>query len=235
MPFVLPGEKEKAMKFKAVIFDLDGTLLDSLTDLANTLNCVFEKNGFPLHSHEKIRYLIGYGMSELVRRALPAESRNMRDLFERLKQEMQEHYAVSWKDNTRPYPGIDELLDWLQASPIKTGVLSNKPDRFTKLCVETLLQDWKFDCVMGHRDGLSHKPDPQGALLMAKEMGVDPSGILYAGDTEVDMLTARAAGMYPLGVLWGFRTKKELLESGAEKLAEKPQEIIELLSKNKAP
>ncbi len=220
------------MKFNAVIFDLDGTLLDSLADLANTLNSVLADNNLPTHATEKFRYMVGYGMGELVRKALPGDMQTNQELIERLKQEMQEHYAKTWKDTTRPYPGIAELLDWLDTTAIKKGVLSNKPERFTLLCVETLLASWKFDLVAGHRPGIRHKPDPQGALLMAKEMKIDPAQILYVGDSEVDMLTAHASGMYPLGVLWGFRTKEELLESGAKTLVEKPEEIIDLLSKS---
>lgn len=220
------------MNFKAVIFDLDGTLLDSLADLANTLNSVLEKNGFRTHDIGKIRYLVGYGMGELVRKALPPEMQERQELIEKLKREMQEHYAETWMNNTLPYPGIAELLDWLATTPVKKGVLSNKPDRFTKLCAETLLGAWKFDCVSGHHPAIRHKPDPQGALAMAKEMDIDPARILYVGDSEVDMQTANAAGMYPLGVLWGFRTKEELLASGAKKLVEEPQEIIDILSES---
>lgn len=218
------------MKFKAVIFDLDGTLLDSLQDLANTLNSVLAGNDLETHTQETIRHLVGYGMSALVRNALPPNLQNRPELIEKLKQEMQEHYAETWKDNTRPYPGIAELLDWLDTTPIKKGVLSNKPDQLTRLCVETLLSPWQFDSVTGHHSDMNHKPDPQGALLMADEMGIDPAEILYVGDSEVDMLTANAAGMYPLGVLWGFRTKDVLVKSGAKKLIEKPQEIISVLS-----
>lgn len=220
------------MNFKAVIFDLDGTLLDSLKDLADTLNYVLGDNGYPTHDIDQFRYLVGYGMNELVRRALPPDLQNQRELLERLMQEMLARYAVTWKNNTQPYPGIGELLDWLDTTSIKKGVLSNKSDKFTKLCVETLLSRWKFDCVTGHHPGINHKPDPQGALLMAKEMKIDPAEILYVGDSNVDMLTANAAGMLPLGVLWGFRTKEELLESGAKLLVEKPQAIISILSAN---
>lgn len=220
------------MKFKAVIFDLDGTLLDSLQDLANTLNSVFADNGLPTHDIEEFRYLVGYGMDELVRRALPLNLQNQQGLLEKLQQEMLEHYAKTWKTHTTPYPGIDELLDWLDTTPIKKGVLSNKSDRFTKLCVEMLLSPWKFDRVTGHHSGINHKPDPQGALMMAEELHVDPAEVLYVGDSGVDMQTAVGAGMYPLGVLWGFRTREELLENGAKLLVEKPQEIIGVLSEN---
>ena len=220
------------MKFKAVIFDLDGTLLDSLQDLANTLNSVLVDNGLPTRDIEDFRYLVGYGMDELVRKALPLHLQNQQELLEKLRQEMLEHYAKTWKTYTVPYPGIDELLDWMDTTPIKKGVLSNKPDRFTKLCVETLLSPWKFDWITGHYPGISHKPDPQGALMMAEELHVDPAEVLYIGDSGVDMQTAVAAGMYPLGVLWGFRTKEELLENGAKLLVEKPQEIIGVLSES---
>ena len=220
------------MNFKAVIFDLDGTLLDSLKDLANTLNSVLDNNGLPVHNIEEFRYLVGYGMDDLVRRALPKNLQSRHELLEKLRQEMQEHYAKTWKTHTIPYPGIEELLDWLDTTPIKKGVLSNKPDRFTKLCVETLLSSWKFDQVTGHHPGIKHKPDPQGALLMADMMGIVPENILYVGDSEVDMQTATAAGMYPLGALWGFRTEQELVESGAKKLVETPQEIIGVLSES---
>lgn len=221
------------MKFKAVIFDLDGTLIDSLADLANTLNTVLTRNGLPTHDINTVRYLVGYGMNELVRKALPPDLQYQQELLERLMQEMLEYYAEIWMDNTRPYPGIAELLNWLDTTPIKKGVLSNKSDRFTKLCVEKLFMHWTFDCVTGHHSGITLKPDPQGVLLMADEMDINPAKILYAGDSEVDMQTANAAGMYPLGVLWGFRTKEELLNSGAKKLVEKPEEIIELLSEEK--
>jgi len=217
------------MKFKAVIFDLDGTLLDSLADLANTLNSVLENNGLPRHDMEEFRYLVGYGMDELVRKAMPEKLREDSSLFEKLQGEMREHYAETWMLHTRPYPGIDDLLDWLDSSPLQMGVLSNKPDRFTKLCVETLLGDWTFDQVTGHHPGIGHKPDPEGALHMAASMNVLPQEVLYVGDSEVDMLTATAAGMYPLGVLWGFRTGEELLESGAKRIVETPQEIVEVL------
>ena len=218
------------MSFKAVIFDLDGTLLDSIEDLANTLNNVLESHGLPRHGMKEFRYLVGYGMQELVRKALPEPFRKDIGLLDTLQKEMQEHYAETWRDNTRPYPGIAGLLDWLESSPIKKGVLSNKPDKFTRLCVEALLGAWTFDRVTGHHPGIEHKPDPKGALMMAEEMEVEPKEVLYVGDSEVDMHTANAAGMYPLGVLWGFRSKRELLEGGARIVVETPKEIVGVLT-----
>lgn len=221
------------MHFKAVIFDLDGTLLDSLDDLADTLNTVLLSHAFETHDREKIRQMVGYGMKELVRKALPPNLRNRHELLETLQKEMHDRYAANWQNKTKPYPEIPPLLDWLGKTSIKKGVLSNKPDRFTKMCVETLLFSWQFDCVMGERPGIRLKPDPEGALVMAREMQVAPHEVLYIGDGETDMQTATAAGMYPLGVLWGFRTKEALLKSGAKSLAATAREIIELLTEKK--
>ncbi len=220
------------MNYKAVIFDLDGTLLDSLADLANTLNTVLVQNGMPTHSMETVQKIVGYGMHELIRKAMPHGHPGDENLIEKLRKEMEQHYAESWMLNTRPYPGITELLDWLDSAGIKKGVLSNKPDRFTKQCVSSLLPGWTFESVIGHLPLLSRKPDPEGALEMAAAMETDPSDMVFIGDTDVDMLTAVAAGMYPLGVLWGFRSAEELLKNGAKKLVKTPQEIITWLSQN---
>lgn len=220
------------MAFKAVIFDLDGTLLDSLRDLADTLNTVLARHGYPTHELQQYRYLVGYGTRELVRRALPQDIPVADDKIETLLGEMEQQYAKTWKDHTKPYPGIPEMLDNLFRSGIKKGILSNKPHAFTCMCVETLLPSWKFDAVMGHLEGLGHKPDPQSALLMAAGFGVNPGEVLYIGDSSVDMQTANRAGMYPLGVLWGFREREELLENGAKTLVANPLEITEFLEQS---
>jgi phosphoglycolate phosphatase len=216
------------MQFEAVIFDLDGTLLDTLEDIANTLNTVLEAHGYPIHSLDDCRFLVGYGMRELVRRALP-ETLEDEKTFERLLQEMQALYAQNWNINSRPYEGIDRLLDFLTVKGIKKAILSNKPDHFTKLCAESLLSRWRFDTVMGHHAGITHKPAPEGALLVAGMLGCQPSQILYAGDSGIDMQTAVAAGMYPVGVLWGFRPEAELRANGAARVVESPDEIITML------
>ncbi|MBF0586152.1 HAD family hydrolase [Prosthecochloris sp. N3] len=220
------------MKFKAVIFDLDGTLLDSLQDLADTMNTVLASRNLPRHSTDNYKLLVGYGMQELVARAVPEKERSNTELIGELQEEMKELYDKNWKHNTRPYRGIPQMLDQLSGMPLKTAVLSNKPDHFTRLCVDTLLSSWTFDRVMGHHEGIAHKPDPQGALLIAEEFEIRPADILYVGDSSVDMKTATAAGMYPLGVLWGFRSREELLESGARQLAEEPEDIIRSLQQH---
>ncbi|NTU58423.1 MAG: HAD family hydrolase [Chlorobiaceae bacterium] len=215
--------------FKAVLFDLDGTLLDTLEDLAVSLNSILEKHGYPTHSLDECRMLVGFGMKALVRSSLPEESRDD-SIVEPLMKEMQESYEKNWKVNSRAYEGIDRLLDSIDRLGLKKAILSNKPDRFTRLCADELLSSWTFDMVLGHREGMTHKPDPQGALFVSEFLGEDPSSILYVGDSGIDMQTATASGMYPLGVLWGFRPEKELLDSGAASLVSSPEEIIAMLS-----
>lgn len=219
--------------FRAVLFDLDGTLLDTLEDLAVTLNAVLAGNGFPTHTLEECRLMVGFGMKALVRSGLPEHAR-MDGIVEPLFREMQERYASHWNVHSKPYDGIAGLLDAIDGMGLKKAILSNKPDRFTQLCAEELLAPWQFDVVMGHHDGIAHKPDPQGALLVAERLGMDPKEILYVGDSGIDMKTAVAAGMYPLGVLWGFRPGEELRATGAAAVVSSPDEIVELLRKGPA-
>jgi phosphoglycolate phosphatase len=214
--------------FKAVVFDLDGTLLDTLEDLAVSLNSVLEKHGYPTHTLDQCRLLVGFGMKALVQKSLPEEYRDDA-VVEPLMKEMQAAYSIHWKDYSRPYDGIGRLLDSIDRMGLKKAILSNKPDRFTRLCADELLSSWKFDVVMGHHEGIAHKPDPQGALLVAGMLGVEPGAILYVGDSGIDMKTATASGMFPLGVLWGFRPEQELMAAGAARLVSSPDEIIALL------
>jgi len=214
------------MTFNAVIFDLDGTLLDTLQDLVNTLNTVLAQHNYPVHHIDECRFLVGHGMRELIRKALP-EGVATPETVDLLLPEFMAHYADNWNVNSRPYKGINTMLDAIAERGIKMAILSNKADRFTRLCAEFLLSDWNFNVVMGHHNGIAHKPDPEGALLVARMLGEEPASILYVGDSGIDMLTAVRAGMYPLGVLWGFRPENELLEFGAKALVRHPEEIIE--------
>ncbi|MBM3161912.1 MAG: HAD family hydrolase [Chlorobi bacterium] len=213
------------MPFNAVMFDLDGTLLDTLEDVIDTLNSVLEAHNYPTHSLERGRYLVGHGMRELVRQALP-ENTATEALIDLLLVDLMEHYSTNWNRHSKPYSGIGGMLDELESRGIKKAILSNKADRFTRLCASELLGKWSFDVVMGHHGGIPHKPDPAGALLVAGMLGSAPDEILYVGDSGIDMLTASRAGMHPLGVLWGFRPAGELLEHGAKTLVNTPSEII---------
>lgn len=216
------------MHYKAILFDLDGTLLDTLEDLGNAANRVLEKYGFPTHTMADYRYFVGDGVVTLMNRALPEDKRN-NDTIQICVKTFREEYGKSWNVKTRPYDGVSEMLDALATHGLKMAVLSNKPDEFTKLCVTEYLPKWAFDIVLGQRNSLPLKPDPSGALEIAKCLDVPSSYFIYLGDTAIDMKTAISAGMFPVGALWGFRTGKELLESGARALIKRPQEILNLL------
>jgi phosphoglycolate phosphatase len=216
------------MRFKAILFDLDGTLLDTLEDLGNAANRVLGKYDFPTHPLDTYRYFVGDGATVLMKRALPENKRDD-DTVGACVRTFREDYGKGWNVKTRPYDGVTEMLDALTASGLKMAVLSNKPDEFTKRCVTEFLPKWNFDMVLGQSNLMPLKPDPKGALEIAKCLNIIPSHFIYLGDTAIDMKTATAAGMYPVGALWGFRTEKELLENGAQALIKRPQEILNLL------
>jgi phosphoglycolate phosphatase len=216
------------MKFKAVVFDLDGTLLDTLDDLADSMNSVLAGQNYPTHDVEAYKYFVGNGMRNLVERTFPEDKRDNANIDRGLAA-MRAEYANRWNNKTKPYAGIAELLDALVGNGLKVAVLSNKADDFTKLMVHNLLPDWNFELVFGERKGIPKKPDPSGAMEIARTLGVQPRECLYLGDTGVDMKTAVSAGMYPVGVLWGFRKAEELVENGARVLIDKPIRLIDLL------
>ncbi|MBI2504657.1 MAG: HAD family hydrolase [Candidatus Latescibacteria bacterium] len=216
------------MGFKAVIFDLDGTLLDSLEDLADSMNQVLESLGFAPHPVPAYKYFVGEGMEVLARRVLPEAVRD-EDTLARTVAAMRQVYGQRWDHKTRPYAGVPELLEALRARGLRRAVLSNKPDDFTRLTVERLLAPHAFDLVQGVGPGTPPKPDPTGALAVAARLGVEPAACLYLGDTATDMQTACRAGMYAVGALWGFRTREELEENGARAVVERPAEVLALL------
>jgi len=216
------------MKFDAVLFDLDGTLLDTIEDLADSMNAVLEQLGCPTHDVEAYKRFVGDGVDTLARRTLPGDKVDPQTV-EYCVRAMSQQYAKRWNKKTRPYDGIPQLLDGLTARGLRMAVLSNKPHEFTTLCVEQLLPKWRFEAVLGVSDGVARKPDPSGALRIARLMQLDPCRFLYLGDTNTDMLTARAAGMYAVGAAWGFRSARELLETGAQALARGPLDVLPLL------
>ena len=216
------------MKYKGVIFDLDGTLLDSLLDLGNSMNSALERLGFPTHPVEAYRFFVGDGIRVLVQRTLPEGERDEATI-ECGVEAMEEEYGRRWDEMTRPYDGVPELLDALSARGMPMAIFSNKPDVFTQLMVERLLSQWHFEPVRGARPDTPRKPDPAGALAIAAEWGVQPGACLYLGDTNTDMETARGAGMFAVGATWGFRPGEELEASGAEVLVEGPLDLVGLL------
>lgn len=218
------------MRFKAVIFDLDGTLLDTIGDLARSMNIVLEQFGFPGHDVEAYKTYVGDGLEMLVRRSMPETVREDGGLRSRCMQAMREEYHRRRKETTGPYPGIPELLAELAARQLKMAVLSNKPHAPTRLLVEELLPNWRFDAVVGESPETPRKPDPAGALAIARSLGLEPRHFVFVGDTGIDMKTANAAGMHPVGALWGFRAADELLAAGARNLIHDPLELLPLVS-----
>lgn len=213
------------MSYKAVLFDLDGTLLDTLEDLANAMNTALAAHGFPPHHIDKYRIMVGDGATRLAERAVPPGARR-KEIIDSVLDFYLDFYAENWNVSSHPYEGVMELLETLEERRIQLAVLSNKPDLFTRQCVRDLLPGINFKIVWGERDGVERKPDPSGAIEIARIMDVAPSEFLYVGDTATDMLTAVGAGMYPVGALWGFRTADELKNHGAKLLLSRPLDLL---------
>lgn len=216
------------MIFEAVLFDLDGTLIDTLNDIGDAVNRVLSKKGFPTHAISAYREFVGDGSRTLIERALP-QKYCQDNIIDACLKEYIEDYTINYNVKSELYFAIPNLLDTLMARGLKLGILSNKPDVITKNCVKTFLSKWNFDVVLGQRDSVPPKPNPQSALEIAKKMSIPPSYFLYLGDTAVDMKTAVSAGMFPVGVLWGFRSGKELLENGAGAIIDEPMDALNLL------
>ena len=212
------------MKYKGLIFDLDGTLLDTLQDLADAANDSLVAFGYPVHAVDKYRYFVGEGLHTLVQRILPQTASE--DDVEKLMEKFSEIYKTNWNAHSAPYPGIPEMLTKLSDAGMQLAVLSNKPHAFTQICVETFLPGSPFAFVYGKRDGIARKPDPVGALEIAEKMKLSVDEILYVGDTATDMQTGNRAGMKTIGVEWGFRERQELEENKAWKVASTPEEVV---------
>jgi len=217
------------MAYRALLFDLDGTLLDTLQDIADSVNSALAYFGFPQHELDAYRYFVGDGGEMLAIRALPEDRRDQMTVG-KVVARIDEAYSLRWANNTRPFQGIPELLDALTNIGIRMAILSNKGQSFAELTVSTLLPNWHFDLVVGAQPSIPRKPDPTTALQIAKQMSLIPTEFLYIGDSAVDMKTAVAANMYPIGALWGYRTADELLTGGARALVEKPTHVLSLLN-----
>ena len=216
------------MRFAAAVFDLDGTLLDTLADLADSTNAALAAAGHPPHPTDAYRYFVGNGIENLVRCALPALARDDASVA-RAKAAMEAEYSRRWQAKTQPYAGVPELLDALSARHIPMAILSNKPQAFTRLTVDELLPRWSFYPVCGAQPDVPRKPDPAAALHIAAALGLSPGACLYLGDTDTDMQTATRAGMYALGATWGFRSGDELRQSGARALLAAPLDLLNFL------
>jgi phosphoglycolate phosphatase len=218
------------MKFSAVLFDLDGTLLDTLEDIAASMNAALGRSGFPPHPVQRYRQYVGGGVADLSHRVLPAGSGE--EEASRVEEYMREEYSLRWADKTGPYPGIRALLDALREAGVRRAVLSNKPDDFTRMLCDRFFLPEDFEIVRGAVEGMPKKPDPTAALDIARGMGIEPVQFAYLGDSGSDMKTALAAGMYPVGALWGFRGADEISAAGAKIIIERPEEFMKLVDKH---
>ncbi len=208
------------------MFDLDGTLADTLRDLADAANHAIASLDHAPHPQDSYRHFVGQGVENLFRAALDTtDPSRIGPCVERFKAYLAEHQY----DHTALYPGISDLLDELSLRGFKLAVMSNKPDERCVEMVDSLLSRWPWDAVRGHRPGYGVKPDPRAALEIASEVGLAPDAWHYVGDTRVDMLTGAAAGFYTVGVTWGFRDEAELRDAGARAIIHHPSELLGLL------
>ena len=217
------------MAFRAVIFDLDGTLLDSLADIARAANTVLEAHGFPPHPERAYRYFVGDGARRLMHRALPPERREDAPLVEILLGEFVARYQVNWNVRSRLYDGVVEMLNALAQRQLRLAVLSNKPQAATCSCVDFYLPHYTFAAVLGQTDQRPPKPDPTGVRELLGLLQVPPRDCLYLGDTAVDMRTARQEELYAVGATWGFRDREELERGGAQQIIDHPRQLLDIV------
>lgn len=212
------------MEYKAVIFDLDGTLVNSLNDLADSVNVVLKEYGYPTHPVDKYRIMVGNGIGKLIERALPANvsGKIREEVLARFKTVYESHQL----DKTAPYEGIINMLEDLKKKNIPLAVCTNKHDEAAKKIIATLFARNTFQEIIGDLPGFKRKPDPQKVFIIAENMALKPQEIVYIGDSSVDMQTAVNAGMLPVGVLWGFRAREELVANGAALLLEHPSDLF---------
>jgi len=214
---------------KNIVFDLDGTLLDTLGDIATSANFALVTLGFQAQEREKYRYFVGEGVFKLFENIFASNPQD-KETIQKAVSLFESHYAKQFNQNTKLYEGISKMLTFLQKRGFKMAILSNKPNSFTKMCVLKYLREWKFEIVFGAREGIPRKPHPTGALEICELLHVMPNECYYLGDTMIDMQTANSAGMIALGALWGFREESELREHGAQYLLKTPSEVIKLLA-----
>ncbi|OFX57401.1 MAG: hypothetical protein A2046_06410 [Bacteroidetes bacterium GWA2_30_7] len=220
------------MKFKAIIFDLDGTLLNTLDDLADSVNFILTEHSFPVHNIDAYKTFVGDGAFELISRALP-ESKRERDFIKNLVIQFQEIYDKICLAKTRPYGNITEVLQILHQQNVNLNVLSNKPHQFTVSIVNHYFGDISFSQIWGERIEFARKPNPASALEISKLIDISPSEIIFVGDSVIDIKTAISAGMMPVGVSWGYHSAKKLENAGCNVILEKPEDILEFMNKNR--
>lgn len=217
------------MSLSLVIFDLDGTLADTLADISAAMNRVLADFGLPTHPTARYARYVGEGVARLAERVLPPERQ---DLHARVTEAFRADYSEHLVVESAPYPGIPELLDALAARGVEIAVLSNKPQALTQRVVDALFAGRTFRAVVGQQPEVPKKPDPSAALAIAGDAGARPGSCALVGDTPTDIHTARAAGIMAIGVQWGFRRRDDLESAGADAVIEAPPELLPFLTKS---
>ena len=215
------------MKFKGIIFDLDGTLVNSLEDIANAMNSVLQDLNYPTHSYDAYQYFVGSGLRNLVSKSLPT-NHNSETQIDNCYDLMIKIYRDNCTIKTKPYTGIIQLLDELVSRNIKLGVFSNKSDALTKKVIATIFPDY-FNSVVGLSIESLKKPNPFEAIEISKNWGFAPEEIIFVGDSGIDMQTATNANMHAVGVVWGYRPENELMAEGAKLILNHPLDLIQIL------
>lgn len=216
--------------YKTVVFDLDGTLLNTLTDLADAGNRLCRKYGWPTHERQAYRYFVGNGIPKLVERLAPADQRTPA-VLEAALADFKRDYGQHLRDTTAPYPGIPEMLAKLKANGVQLAVFSNKADALAKEVVKDYFGTQYFTIVRGQMTGVAPKPAAEGTNALLQALHADPASTLYVGDSNVDVETAHNANLPCCGAVWGFRTREELNAAGAEYLAENSDELYDVIMK----
>ena len=215
-------------KYKILIFDLDGTLVDSLTDLANATNKGLEAVGLATHPISAYKKFVGNGRDMLIKRAMGDKSDDL-DLYKKVESVFDREYKIHSNDNTAPYEGCAEMLNKLANANIKTAVLSNKPDEFVAEILKKVYPNHEFSVAWGNKAEYPKKPDGTSLNAILKELSLNREDCLYIGDSDVDVFTADNAGVDMLGVEWGFRGREELLSAGAKVVVKTAEEILEYI------
>lgn len=212
------------MKYDAIVFDLDGTLIDTLEDLKDSVNFALNKFGFPERSLDEIRSFVGNGVKRLVYLSVPEGTDE--ETSEKCLKIFKEHYKINSRNKTAPYNGIPEMLETVKAAGFKTAVVTNKIQDAAIEIIRSFFGD-KIDVIIGQVDGVAQKPEPDGVWLALEKLGADRSKAVYIGDSEVDCMTAHNAGLPCIGVTWGFRSREVLEENKAEFIADSPEQIMD--------
>lgn len=215
--------------YRACIFDLDGTLTDTLDSLEYSVNETMKETGMRPITKEQCRAFVGNGAKVLIEKALRASGDEELVHFDEAFSAYQRIFDANCTYKVKPYPGVPMLLGEMKKAGMKLGVLSNKPDKQAVHVVADIFGRDTFDSVHGQRDGIPRKPDPAPLLALAKELGAEPAEVLYIGDSEVDVATGRAAQMDTIAVSWGFRSREELKSAGADRIADTADEILQII------